>query len=101
MHVPLRAKSLSEKNSTEDSGNENLDKIVLANQFEQKVKNLRVEVEKRSRRGAKPFTRKGRIFSLFLVVCNIYGFREFIHCRGYFVKLPKILLLSFDLVSFH
>ncbi|KAG8196834.1 hypothetical protein JTE90_027547 [Oedothorax gibbosus] len=58
VHVPLRVKALSEKNITEDSGNENIDKIVLANQFEQKVKNLRVEVEKRSRRGLKPFTRK-------------------------------------------
>lgn len=61
VHVPLRAKGLSEKNGTDEASiNADLGKIVLANQFEQKVKNMKVtEAERRVRRGVKPFTRKG------------------------------------------
>lgn len=69
VHVPLRAKGLSEKNGTDEASNGDLGKVVLANQFEQKVKNMRaekvVEAERRVRRGVKPFTRKGEFVVFF------------------------------------
>lgn len=79
VHVPLRAKGLSEKNGTDEASNADLGKSVLANQFEQKVKSMRaekvVEAERRARRGLKPFTRKGEFafFLLFLFLIMIVG----------------------------